>query len=170
MTVFDATDINELVTRYDAVKLRKEIRQAERKADFCNEDEEWPVKSYWLEYAKACLLAIDIQNWLESDPVTRSINDPASTRPIRETIESIKARHDIVDFIEQYIPLRKSGGRFTGLCPFHQDKKSPSFVVYPKDQSYHCFGCQKHGDILTFLCDYEHLTIRESIDKLARSF
>jgi DNA primase len=82
------------------------------------------------------------------------------------TIETVKERTDIVDLIGASVPLRQAGRSFKGLCPFHQEK-TPSFVVYPESQSYHCFGCGKSGDIFTFVMETEHLDFRDALKQLA---
>ncbi|MCO5175526.1 MAG: DNA primase [Thermomicrobiales bacterium] len=82
------------------------------------------------------------------------------------SIETIKERVDIVDLIGSSVQLRQAGRSFKGLCPFH-DEKSPSFVVYPESQSYHCFGCGKSGDIFTYVMDTENLDFRDALRQLA---
>jgi hypothetical protein len=68
----------------------------------------------------------------------------------------------IEDIVGQYLPLRPSGQDFVARCPFHDDQ-NPSFVVFPATQSFYCFGCQAHGDVLTFLMRVEHLTFQEAL-------
>ena len=82
------------------------------------------------------------------------------------TLETVKERTDIVDLVGQKVPLRQAGRTFKGLCPFHNEK-SPSFIVYPESQSYHCFGCGKSGDAFTFLMDTENLDFRDALKQLA---
>lgn len=81
-------------------------------------------------------------------------------------MELIKEKIDIVEFINSYLPLKKAGRNFRGLCPFHQEK-TPSFFVSPERGFYHCFGCQKNGDIFTFLMEREGLTFPEALKILA---
>ncbi|MEK7698462.1 MAG: CHC2 zinc finger domain-containing protein, partial [Nitrospirota bacterium] len=83
------------------------------------------------------------------------------------TIEEIKSRLDIVDVISEYIPLKKAGQNWRGLCPFHSEK-TPSFMVSPTKQIYHCFGCGSGGNIFTFLTKYENLSFNESLNILAK--
>lgn len=82
------------------------------------------------------------------------------------TIETVKERTDIVDLIGSRVQLRQAGRSFKGLCPFH-DEKTPSFVVYPESQSYHCFGCGKSGDAFSFIMDTENLDFRDALKLLA---
>lgn len=82
------------------------------------------------------------------------------------TVSEVKSRLNVVDFIGEYVRLTKAGSSFKGLCPFHNEK-TPSFVVSEERQSWHCFGCQKGGDILTFLMDIEGLEFREALKMLA---
>lgn len=82
------------------------------------------------------------------------------------TIEEIKSRIDIVDFLSDYVSLKKAGQNYKGLCPFHSEK-TPSFMVSPSKQIFHCFGCNKGGDIFTFLMMYEKMTFSEAVSFLA---
>ncbi|MCM8800343.1 MAG: DNA primase, partial [Candidatus Omnitrophica bacterium] len=82
-------------------------------------------------------------------------------------IEDILNRTDIVELISSYIPLKRAGRNFKALCPFHQEK-TPSFMVSPQKQIYHCFGCQTGGNAISFLMHYEHLSFPEAIELLAR--
>lgn len=82
------------------------------------------------------------------------------------SIETLKIRLDIVDVVSNYLELKKSGANFKAPCPFH-DEKSPSFVVSPAKQIYHCFGCGVTGDSIRFVMEYEKLNYPEAIEKLA---
>ncbi len=84
----------------------------------------------------------------------------------KSTIETVRTRNDIVDVIGTYLPLKKAGGRYKALCPFHHEK-TPSFVVTPGTQSYHCFGCGQGGDVFKFVMAHEHLDFIGAIQHLA---
>jgi DNA primase len=81
-------------------------------------------------------------------------------------IDEIKSRIDIQDLIAEYVELKRAGSNFKGLCPFHSEK-TPSFTVNPARQIFHCFGCNKGGDIFTFMMDYENMTFSEALENLA---
>jgi DNA primase len=83
-----------------------------------------------------------------------------------DPIDQIKQKIDIADLIGDYITLKKAGSNFKGLCPFHGEK-TPSFVVSPERQVWHCFGCQKGGDHFTFIEEIEGIGFTESLKLLA---
>jgi DNA primase len=87
----------------------------------------------------------------------------------QNSIEALKARLDIVDVIGSYVELKKAGGNFKAPCPFH-DEKSPSFVVSPQKQIYHCFGCGASGNAIGFVMEYEKLNYPEALEKLAENY
>jgi len=86
----------------------------------------------------------------------------------QEKIEEIKRQTDIVDVIGKYVQLRKMGKNFRGLCPFHSEK-NPSFYVNPEKGIYYCFGCQKGGNAINFLMEYEKLDFPDAIKRLAKN-
>lgn len=83
-----------------------------------------------------------------------------------DDVEKVKQKIDIVDFISEYLPLKKTGRNFKIQCPFHNEK-TPSLVVSPERQIWHCFGCGKGGDIFTFLTEYEGIEFQEALKFLA---
>jgi DNA primase len=83
-----------------------------------------------------------------------------------EMIEQIAAANDIVDVIGSYFPLKRAGANFKALCPFHQEK-TPSFMVSPSRQTFHCFGCGAGGSVFRFVMDYEHTDFPSAVRKLA---
>lgn len=84
----------------------------------------------------------------------------------QDKLEQIRAASDIVDVIGGYIPLKRAGGNFSGLCPFHKEK-TPSFNVNPQRQIFHCFGCHKGGDVFTFVKEYENIGFMDAVRRLA---
>lgn len=88
---------------------------------------------------------------------------------IPETIiEQVQARSDIVEVISRYVPLKKAGRNFKAPCPFHHEK-TPSFVVSPDKQIYHCFGCGAGGNVFSFLMRQENIQFPEAIEMLAEN-
>ena len=83
-----------------------------------------------------------------------------------ETIEQIAAANDIVEVIGSYFPLKRAGANYKALCPFHQEK-TPSFIVSPSRQTFHCFGCGAGGSLFRFVMDYEHTDFPSAVRKLA---
>ncbi len=81
-------------------------------------------------------------------------------------VDDIKSRINIVDFIGKRVTLKKTGRNFKGLCPFHNEK-TPSFIVSPERQTFHCFGCGKGGDIFAFVMEYDHVDFVEALEELA---
>ncbi len=84
----------------------------------------------------------------------------------QEITEKIRNEADIVEIIGEYVNLRKRGSNFLGLCPFHHEK-TPSFTVSADKGIYKCFGCQKSGNVFTFLQEYHSITFVESVEQLA---
>ena len=84
----------------------------------------------------------------------------------REIIEEIVARSDINDIIGSYVTLKRAGSNMQGLCPFHSER-TPSFTVFSKTNSFHCFGCGVGGDVLTFIMKAENLDYPSAVEFLA---
>ncbi len=84
-----------------------------------------------------------------------------------DIIRQILDRSDIVDIIGSYIPLKRAGQNFKAACPFHHEK-TPSFMVNPKKQIYHCFGCGVGGNAISFVMAQDHLSFPEAVRQLAQ--
>lgn len=83
-----------------------------------------------------------------------------------DKIEEIRSRADIVSLVSGYVTLKKTGRNFTGLCPFHKEKK-PSFTVNPDKQIFYCFGCGEGGNVFTFLMKIDNMSFPEAVRHLA---
>ncbi len=92
--------------------------------------------------------------------------DAPRSREQEDVVERVAAANDIVEVISQFIPLKRAGRNFKACCPFHQEK-TPSFMVQPEKQLFHCFGCQAGGDVFSFLMKYENLSFPEALKMLA---
>lgn len=88
------------------------------------------------------------------------------TRYEDHIVEQVSAANDIVEIISQYLPLKRAGRHLKACCPFHQEK-SPSFMVQPEKQMFHCFGCGAGGDVFSFLMKHENMTFPEALKSLA---
>jgi DNA primase len=84
-----------------------------------------------------------------------------------QLLEEIKSKIDIVDFISDYIQLKKSGQTYKALCPFHSEK-TPSFMVSQSKQIFHCFGCGVGGDVVSFLMKHENLSFNEAVQYISK--
>jgi DNA primase len=87
----------------------------------------------------------------------------------KDSIENLKNHLDVVDVVSQFLELKKSGANFKACCPFHGED-TPSFVVSPAKQIYHCFGCGVGGDAIKFVMEYEKLSYPETLEKLASMY
>lgn len=81
-------------------------------------------------------------------------------------IDQIRQSNNIVEVISEYLPLKKTGSNFKALCPFHQEK-TPSFIVSPQKEIFHCFGCGEGGNVFNFLMKHEKITFIEAVERLA---
>jgi DNA primase len=84
-----------------------------------------------------------------------------------ELLDQIRDANDIVDLISDYVPLKKRGKNWVGLCPFHAEK-DPSFTVTPDKQIFYCFGCGEGGNVISFLMKHEKLSFPEAAKLLAK--
>jgi DNA primase len=95
--------------------------------------------------------------------------DSASSFEQKDAVQRVKDAAQIVDIIGECVSLKKAGANMKGLCPFHGEK-TPSFMVNPARQSFHCFGCGEGGDVLSFMMKYYNLTFPETIKQLAQRY
>ncbi len=84
-----------------------------------------------------------------------------------DDLELIKQKLNIVEFIQEYLPLKKAGVNYKANCPFHQER-TPSFMVSPERGIFHCFGCGIGGDIFKFLMEKEGIEFKEALELLAK--
>ena len=93
-------------------------------------------------------------------PEVRRITTPSGI------VAEIKSKLPVVDVVGDTVALKRAGATYKGLCPFHGEK-TPSFVVTPDRETWHCFGCGEHGDIFTFVMRRDGLDFREALGRLA---
>ncbi len=128
------------------------------------------VTDYFVRLAKT---EEDFRRLLEAaqpllqEPAPAETPRKASINEYRKEIEDLKRGMRIENIASRYLELRPSGRGFVARCPFHPDQH-PSCVVYPDTQSFYCFGCQAHGDVIAFLMQIEHLTFREAVNLLRK--
>ncbi|MBL7014006.1 MAG: DNA primase [Candidatus Marinimicrobia bacterium] len=87
----------------------------------------------------------------------------------QDTIDHVRDTANIVDIVSEVVELKKRGGNYFGLCPFHNEK-TPSFSVAPAKQIYHCFGCGAGGNAITFLMEYERITFPEAVQTIGQRY
>lgn len=155
MSTFGCLDTFILANRFSVAELRHEAQQAEQRAIIASFFRGTPYEDEadlfpWADFARCCREAIS----------SVRASKPAAT-PItgRLDIEAIKAKSDIVAVASRYTDLRKSGKNFSGRCPLHADK-NPSFMVYPGQQTFHCYGCNRGGDVIELIKQAEHTDFR----------
>jgi DNA primase len=85
------------------------------------------------------------------------------------SVEAVKSAADMVQVVQTRTQLRKAGARWTGRCPFHQER-TPSFSVNAADKLFYCFGCGKGGDLISFVRDTEGLDFAEAVEWLGERF
>ena len=104
-----------------------------------------------------------------TNPLTRVLSDARGTRAITTAsgiVAEIKTKLPTADVVGETVVLKRAGTVLKGLCPFHAEK-TPSFIVTPERETWHCFGCGEHGDIFTFVMRRDGLDFREALTRLA---
>jgi hypothetical protein len=143
------TDAQFLADRFSLTELRLEAHKADIQAR-----PDWDDFGFWCWYRDTVEQAIIIKQQTQPKPIVK---------PGHIDLVALKEQADIVAVIESYgVKLRKSGCNFKGLCPFHKEK-TPSFMVYPQEKRYYCFGCQSTGDVFGFIMRMENITFPEAI-------
>src|SRR6266550_4861099 len=84
-------------------------------------------------------------------------------------IDDLRLQANILQVVQEYVPLKRAGTSYKGLCPFHSEK-TPSFHVYPEKGFFHCFGCAVGGDVFKFLELHERLSFPDAVRTLAQKF
>ena len=87
-----------------------------------------------------------------------------------DIIRAIESRAKIEEVVGDFLKLRKTGTRFTALCPFHDDRTDGNFIVYPKDNCYRCFTCDAKGGAVTFLMAHEKMSFPDAIRWLGKKY
>ena len=85
------------------------------------------------------------------------------------SVDAVKNAVEILPVVEDYVQLRRAGGTYKGLCPFH-DERTPSFIVTPARGTYKCFGCGEYGDAISFVQRMDNLDFVGAIETLAKRF
>jgi len=164
------TDVDYLVEHFTPLQLRREARYADEKVKNIKyglfgdilSDNVWALYSWWYGFARELKEAIKITEGRQP----KVANDG---KYVRVDVADLKSRSDIIAVIEAHgVELRKAGRNFIGLCPFHNEK-TPSFTVYPGQSTYHCFGCGKGGDVISFLQEAEHTDFMGAVALLEKS-
>lgn len=157
--ILGGDDVDELVHRFSLAELQDEVHAAKVWGSVAQTIGEDADAWFFRDYTAAARLAVEI---------ARSFNTKlrAKRAPDSIDVQAIKERTDIVALISRYTQLRKVGSRFVGICPLHDDRH-PSLTVYPNQQTFHCFGCGTHGDVITFIMLAERLDFRVAVATLA---
>ena len=82
-------------------------------------------------------------------------------------LDDLRLQANILQLVQEYVPLKRAGTTYKGLCPFHNDSR-PSFQVDPRWQNYRCWACGKKGDVITFVQEFEKVEFREALELLAQ--
>src|SRR5919106_1405175 len=107
-----------------------------------------------------------------TNPLTHETHAGSLPREVRRIttpsgiVAEIKSKLPVVDVVGETVALKRAGTVHKGLCPFHAEK-TPSFIVTPDRETWHCFGCGEHGDIFTFVMRRDGLDFREALARLA---
>lgn len=143
----------QLADAYTIKELRQFLHHAEleRSVEMEHGDERLAGFWEWLArcYRAGIAHAIKVEQWRRMQ-MAKAHPERHQRRDIKDLVREVKERIDIVDYIGRYVTLKKSGNTYEGLCPFHPDRNTPSFKVWPAIQAFRCFGCGARGDVLSF--------------------
>lgn len=153
---FNYIDAFILANRLSLSELRRERDNAivkSQTAEYYRETEyASPIDNFpWSDYARCCDEALSCVKNCHIQSKKQVIDNRLFVN-----IPELKARHDIVEVISRYTNLRKFGRNFNACCPIHTEKH-PSLTIYPESQTWHCYGCNRGGDIIEFI-KYMHNT------------
>ncbi len=161
---FSDVDIFILANRMPLKQLRHELNSArlmQALAEFFDGTEyQSDVDLFpWGDYVNLCEEAI---RWIQGPA-----NKAKPALPYNHiNPETVKAKVDIVEIIEGYTKLRKAGKNLSGCCPIHNDKH-PSLMVYPDQQRWRCYGCNRGGDVIEFIKQIENVDFRKALTILS---
>lgn len=159
---FSESDIDYIIKLFSVKELLSMTRSSDKSAELCKMWDYRHLGYFYQSCADAYRKAILVKRNIV--PIKRKHGEPLPSI----SAEDIKQRVDIVDYIEQFTHLTKSGKNFRGLCPFHSEK-SGSFFVYPDKQNWHCFGaCNTGGDVIGFVMKYDNVDFKTALYKLSR--
>src|SRR4051794_24880855 len=127
----------------------------------------WVILGYYQQANFSTLFGAHLLTQAYTAPATDPDARHLEPMPDHDVIAEIKQRIAVEDVIGETVKLQRAGRNLKGLCPFHSEK-TPSFVVYPQDGSYHCFGCGAGGDAFSFLMKTDGLDFRGALETLAR--
>lgn len=156
-SIFDLKDVEYLANKLEIPQLQLEIKRSRFVEGYHSGCVDYNTNEVVIErdYQAACKQAIDI--------IRSRQPKPTATSNKFIDIDSLKSSLDIVDVAERYTKLVKAGKNFKALCPFHSEK-TPSFMVYPDQQSWHCFGaCNTGGDAISLFMKAENTDFKGAI-------
>jgi hypothetical protein len=155
--IFDSDDINYLIINFSIDQIRNEIRNSWKQL---NSEVDWRWRYYLEDYIRICKFAIHILRSFDPQPNKIALHNFID-------IDFLKSSSNIVSIAERYTHLIKAGRNFKGLCPLHTEKTA-SFMVYPDQQTWHCFGaCNTGGDVIALVMRAENKDFKGAINILA---
>lgn len=161
MPVFDSGDIDYLLNQFDLQGLRRQMHACDVQASVCRTFGEDDWSDFYADLKSAMELAVDILYSMR----TRLLATPRPGQKEVIDVEIVKQRNDVVSVVGRYTQLRKSGSRFNAKCPTHESKGLP-LTVYPDNQSWYCFHCQKGGDVVDAVMTFQNVDFQAAIETL----